>query len=53
MESSQEQHDGWWDLDFSERIDFGGSKDSEVMVPRTEIVSVQETTDIKDLNKKL
>jgi CBS domain containing-hemolysin-like protein len=37
--------------DFSERIDFGGLKAREVMVPRTEM-SVQETTDIKDLNKK-
>jgi CBS domain containing-hemolysin-like protein len=53
MESSQEQHDVDSEIQiFQNALDFGGLKAREVMVPRTEIVSVQETTDIKDLNKK-
>lgn len=53
MESSQEQHDVDSEIQiFQNALDFGGLKAREVMVPRTEIVSVQETTDVKDLNKK-
>jgi CBS domain containing-hemolysin-like protein len=53
MESAKEHEDVDSEIQiFQNALDFGGLKAREVMVPRTEIISVQETTDIKDLNKK-
>ncbi len=53
MESSQEQKDMDTEIQiFQNALDFGGLKAREVMVPRTEMVSVNKDVDIKDLNKK-
>jgi len=53
MESAQEQEGVDSEIQiFQNALDFGGLKAREVMVPRTEMISVQEATDIKDLNKK-
>ncbi|WP_194850914.1 hemolysin family protein [Nonlabens antarcticus] len=53
MESAQQQEDVDSEIQiFQNALDFGGLKAREVMVPRTEMISVQETTDIKELNKK-
>lgn len=53
MESAQEQKDMDTEIQiFQNALDFGGLKAREVMVPRTEIVTVNKDTDIRDLNKK-
>ncbi|BAO55446.1 hemolysin family protein [Nonlabens marinus] len=53
MESAQEQQEVDSEIQiFQNALDFGGLKAREVMVPRTEMISVQESTEIKDLNKK-
>ncbi len=53
MESAQEQKEVDSEIQiFQNALDFGGLKAREVMVPRTEIVSVLVETSIKDLNKK-
>ncbi len=53
MESAQQQEEVDSEIQiFQNALDFGGLKAREVMVPRTEMISVQEITDIKDLNKR-
>jgi CBS domain containing-hemolysin-like protein len=53
MESAQEQKDMDTEIQiFQNALDFGGLKAREVMVPRTEIISVNKEADINDLNKK-
>lgn len=53
MESAQEQEDVDTEIQiFQNALDFGGLKAREVMVPRTEMISVQENIEIKELSKK-
>ncbi|MGB5980808.1 MAG: hemolysin family protein [Nonlabens sp.] len=53
MESAQEQKEVDSEIQiFQNALDFGGLKAREVMVPRTEVVSVLKETNIKELNKK-
>lgn len=53
MESAQEHEDVDTEIQiFQNALDFGGLKAREVMVPRTEMVSVQENTEIKELSKR-
>lgn len=53
MESAQQQEEVDSEIQiFQNALDFGGLKAREVMVPRTEMISVQESTEIKELNKK-
>jgi len=53
MESAQEQDEVDTEIQiFQNALDFAGVKAREVMVPRTEMISVQEDIDIKELNKK-
>ncbi len=53
MESAQEQEDVDTEIQiFQNALDFGGLKAREVMVPRTEMVSIQENTEVRDLSKK-
>lgn len=53
MESAQEQDDVDTEIQiFQNALDFSAVKAREVMVPRTEMVSVQQDTEFKELNKK-
>jgi len=53
MESAQEQEDVDTEIQiFQNALDFGGLKAREVMVPRTEMISVQESVEIRELSKK-
>lgn len=53
MESAQEQDDVDTEIQiFQNALDFAAVKAREVMVPRTEMISVQQGIDIKELNKK-
>ncbi|MGJ8683442.1 MAG: hemolysin family protein [Nonlabens sp.] len=53
MESSQEQDDVDTEIQiFQNALDFSAVKAREVMVPRTEMISVQQDIDLKELNKK-
>tara|TARA_R110002012_G_scaffold229678_2_gene402345 strand:+ start:920 stop:2188 length:1269 start_codon:yes stop_codon:yes gene_type:complete len=53
MESAQEQDEVDTEIQiFQNALDFSAVKAREVMVPRTEMISVQQDIDIKELNKK-
>ncbi|MFT6095326.1 MAG: CBS domain containing-hemolysin-like protein [Nonlabens sp.] len=53
MESVQLQEDLDTEIQiFQNALDFGGLKAREVMVPRTEMISMHKDTEIKELNKK-
>jgi CBS domain containing-hemolysin-like protein len=53
MESVQLQEDLDTEIQiFQNALDFGGLKAREVMVPRTEMISMHTDTEIKELNKK-
>lgn len=53
MESAQEQDDVDTEIQiFQNALDFSAVKAREVMVPRTEMISVQEDIELKELNKK-
>ncbi|PQJ31901.1 hemolysin [Nonlabens arenilitoris] len=53
MESAQEQDEVDTEIQiFQNALDFSAVKAREVMVPRTEMISVQQGIDIKELNKK-
>ena len=53
MESTQEQDQVDTEIQiFQNALDFSAVKAREVMVPRTEMISVQQELDIKELNKK-
>lgn len=53
MESAAEQDEVDTEIQiFQNALDFGGVKAREVMVPRTEMVAVNEDIEIKDLSKK-
>lgn len=53
MESAQESEDLDTEIQiFQNALDFGGVKAREVMVPRIELVTMQELTNVKELNKK-
>ncbi len=53
MESVQQQEDLDTEIQiFQNALDFGGLKAREIMVPRTEMISMRQDADINDLNKK-
>lgn len=53
MESAQEQDEVDTEIQiFQNALDFSAVKAREVMVPRTEMISVQQDIDLKELNKK-
>ncbi|AUC78294.1 hemolysin [Nonlabens sp. MB-3u-79] len=53
MESVQLQEDLDTEIQiFQNALDFGGLKAREIMVPRTEMISVHQNTEVKELNKK-
>jgi CBS domain containing-hemolysin-like protein len=53
MESVQLQEDLDTEIQiFQNALDFGGLKAREVMVPRTEMISMHQDTEVKELNKK-